>query len=1033
MHRVNVRRFTSRLAPLSISIGFILASGNIYSQETADTTKDESEIEVEKIRVTGSRLAPRGMDSPTPVSIIGEEEVELSGTQNVEQLMLDNPQFSGNQFEGPKSNTVQAGQPVGVSTLNLRNFGASRNLVLVNGRRFAISGPAMTTDINTIPAALIKRTEVVTGGSSAVYGSDAITGVVNFIMRDDFEGIELDVQGTWDQHTSTPFYNADLTFGGNFDDGKGNLTVSLGYMSREGFTAAERGGFASNSLSDGCVTPESYRSDGPGSPLNVPSGQSCGQAGGIMGFITGGSSAVPNGRIGNIPLYGSSQSDAQFDQALIAAGLQNMGSLGAIFNDQGNQLRPFVSPDDRFDLGPDSYLMTPQERWMANVFGSYQLSENSTGYLEVHFSNNDSTVQISPTNVNTNFLIETDNPFVSNEVQNLLTLMDQREAASSTINVGSATYSTTPNDGLAIINYGRRFSDLNRRVADADHQVFRTVLGVKGYLEDVSSDFLYDLSYDVYYSYAQTSETDIQTGSVSLSRVQSSLLSSGNNSPLLNLFGNGNISSEAAEFISIGAVSKIEAQQEVAVATISGAAFDMAAGPVDFALGFEWRHASAAYVPDSFLSSGDVSGWNSARPTSGSQSVTEFFGEIRVPLLADMLAIKQLDLNAAFRYSDYSIGSDDAVWTYSSGIEWAVNDDLSFRGQFQHAIRAPNIGELFGGQGSDGPTAIDPCGSSQPSSGQTQSVRDLCIATGVPSDAVFTDAVQPSPFLRQIRGGNPELNPEESDTTTLGVIYQPSQIEGLALSLDYFNITLDDAIAPLGGGGIQNVLDLCYSTLQNSESIYCQAINRDPLTGQIAAPTYVFTANANIGGIETTGFDFNASYSFESQFGLFASGSRWTINTSWTYTEDFTTTPIQELPGLTNECVGTWGGTCGQPLPEWKGTTRVTWQTGDATLSLRARYIDELTTDRIVVPQGRGETPPDASSFTSPTIDSYVYFDLTGGYRFSEELEITLGIRNLLSEEPPVLGDLNLGGANTIPATYDIQGRVMFAALKAKF
>jgi outer membrane receptor protein involved in Fe transport len=1004
----------------------------VYAQDDSDTPESQRE-ELENIVVTGTRLSTRGFDAPTPVSVVDAEEFTLSGTQNAESLLLDTPQFSGNQLEGPKSNTVQAGQPIGVATLNLRNFGATRNLVLVNGRRFAITGPAMTTDINTIPVALIERTEIVTGGSSAVYGSDAITGVVNFVLRDDFEGVELDAQSSWDEPTSTPFYGVDLTFGGNFDNDRGNLTASIGYLQRGGFTAAERGDFAASSLSDGCVTADSYSGSGPGTPLSVPSGQTCTEAGGRLGFVTGGSSAVPNGRIGNLPLVGSAQSDPALDAALIAAGLQNMTSLGAVFDEAGQTVRPFMDPGDRFDLGPDSFVVTPQERWMANVFGNYDFNDKMNGYMEVHFSSNTANVQIAPTNVTGNALVETDNPYLSSELQDVLTLLDGRETGTTTITRGTSTLTTTPNDGLAILDIQRRFNDLPTRYADADHRVFRTVVGTRGDLGNVSEAFLHDLSFDAYYSYATTNEVEVQTGSVSISRIQQSMLSQNGNPPVLNLFGNGNITPEAAAAIGISAVSKIEAEQEVAVASLTGVAFDMPAGPVDFATGLEWRDSSAEYIPDSFLSSGDVSGWNSARATSGRQSVKEIFGEIRVPILADKPAVERLNLNGAFRYSDYDVGSDDGVWTYSAGVEWAVTAALSFRGQFQHAIRAPNVGELFGGQGSDGPTALDPCSALQPASEQTEAVRDTCVATGVPESAVFTAGVQPSPFLTQIRGGNPELNPEESDTTTFGVVFQPDRIPGLAMTVDYFSIELDDAIAPLGGGGLQNVLDLCYSVLQDPDSVYCQAVNRDPLSGQIAGPKYVFTTNANIGGIETSGFDFQASYGFDTDWGLFGHVSSWSLSTAWTYTDEFTVTPIQDLPDLTNECVGAWGGTCGQPLPEWKGTSRATWNMGPTTLSLRARVLGKITTDRIAVPRARGESFPSPDTLVNPTIDRYVYLDFTGGYAFSDDTQVTVGIRNLLDKEPPVLGSLQQGGVNTIPATYDVQGRVFFASIGTRF
>ena len=1031
---VNQRSLTSDyrkalLGGSALIIASLVLGSTAYAQEDSDADTNASD---DVITVTGSRLATRGFDAPTPVSTVDEEEYVLSGTQNPESLLLDTPQFTGNQLEGPKSNTVQAGSPVGVSTLNLRNFGATRNLVLVNGRRFAISGPAMTTDINTIPAALIERTEVVTGGSSAVYGSDAITGVVNFVLKDDFEGVELNAQSTWDQPTGTPTYNIDLTMGGNFDNGRGNMTASIGYLNRGGMTYSERGDFAVPGLSDGCVTTDSYRDNGPGTPLAVPAGQTCEQAGGRLGFISGGSSAIPNGRIGGLPTFGSAQSDPEFDAALAAAGLQDMGSIGAIFGDSGQNLRPFLDPDDRFDLSPNSFLVTPQERWMGNAFGRYEINDRMEAYTELHYSNNVANVQIAPTNATGNFLVDVDNPYVSQEVRDIFQLLDERETGPRDISRGTLTLTTTPNDGLAIINYNRRFSDLPTRFADSDHSVFRTAIGLRGDLGNLSDTFMRDLSYDAYYTYAKTSETIVQTGSVSLSSIQRSMLSQNGDAPLLNPFGQ-NISEEAADEIGLSSVSKIDAEQEVIVASLTGVAFDMPAGPVDFAAGLEWRDASASYTPDEYLSSGDVSGWNAAEATSGSQSVTEVFGEARLPLISDQPMIERLNLNGAFRYSQYDLEGTDGVWTYSTGVEWAVTSDLSFRGQFQHAIRAPNVGELFGGQGTDGPTAVDPCSSRAAASDQTAAVRAVCEATGVPAGSVFDISVQPSPFITQVRGGNPELSPEESDTHTLGVIWQPSQISGLSLSLDYFDIELEDAIAPLGGGSVQGVLDLCYNTLQNPDSVYCQAINRDASTGEITGPRYVYTTNANIGGIETSGFDFQGQYNFDTNWGLFNESSNWQLSTSWTYTDEFVVTPIQDLPEIQNSCVGAWGGTCGQPLPELKGTTRLTWNSGPSTLSVRARYLGELTHDSIVVPRERGDTPPSADTMTTPTIDSYLYWDLTGGYELGENTRFTAGIRNLLDEEPPVLGSFQQGGANTIPATYDVQGRVFFASINKRF
>jgi outer membrane receptor protein involved in Fe transport len=981
--------------------------------------------------VTGSRLASRGFKAPTPVTVVDSQELKLTGTQNLDVLLADTPQFTGSQNNSPTANTVQAGSPIGTATLNLRDFGPQRNLVLVNGRRFAITGPDFTTDINTIPAALVKRIEVVTGGSSAVYGSDAITGVTNFIMKDDFQGVEFDAQRTWDQHTGTPTYSAAITFGGNFDNGRGNLVASLDYLNRGGYTRGQRGGWAGTTLGDGCVTASSWSATQAGTPMSVPSGQTCLSAGGRPGLIFSGSSTVPTGRIGNLPVVGSSSSNPALDAALIAAGLQNMTTLGAIFDSTGKTVRPYVAPGDAYDLGPLSYIVTPQVRWMGNVFAHYDFNAHATGYMEMHFSDNTADVQIAPSSASGNFLVNTNNPYLSPQMQAVLVQLDAREPATTNVTEGSQTLTTTRNDGLAVVNLNRRFSDLGGRFATSDHEVFRVALGLRGNLGDPSPTFLKSLKYDLYYTYARTTESDTQSGSISLSRFQNAILSQGGAAPVCNPFGQ-NMTPACASAIGITSNSGLRAEQQVVAGTLTGETFDLPAGPVAFDTGFEWRYDQAAYNPDVFLSSGDVSGWNAAKATHGTESVKEVYGEVRVPILADLAFARRLSLNGAFRYSDYNLKGVGGVWTYSLGSEWAVNSDLALRAQYQHAIRAPNVGELFGGQGTNGPSAADPCSSRAPASQQTAAVKAVCVATGVPANLVFDPSVQASPFLTQVTGGNPDLKPETSNTTTIGAVFTPRHVPGLALSVDYYRITLADAIAPLGGGGLQNVLNLCYDTLQDPNSAYCQAVHRDPTTGQIVGPNYVTTTNANIGGVKTSGFDIEGHYGFATGWGLMGA-SRWDLSEDWTYTHDFTLTPVQALPNIRDYCVGAFGGTCGQPIPHWKGTSRVTWKTGPLLLSLRARYIGKVTVDSYLVPLRQGTTPPALNSLTNPVIRAQTYIDLTASYDLTPKVELTAGVRNLFDKNPPILGSSQLPADNTIPSTYDVEGRVLFVGTNLKF
>ncbi|RYY24512.1 MAG: TonB-dependent receptor [Sphingomonadales bacterium] len=1002
-----------------------IAAPAIAQDAPAAQTQAEPEAG-DLIVVTGSRLARNGATAPTPVTVLSAEEVSLSGTVNIETLLNDTPQFLGSQNSGPTGNTV----PGGTANLNMRGFGEQRNLVLVNGRRFAISGPSQTTDLNTIPAALIARTEIVTGGSSAVYGSDAITGVVNFIMRNDFEGVEARADVRIDRPSGTPTYNFDLTFGGNFADDRGNIVASVNYLKRGSITRGERGGAMATSLADSCVTAASYNPVGAGTPLAVPGGQTCRSAGGIPGLIFGGSGTIPNGRFSGLPLFNAAGNTPAYNAALAAAGLSAMTSRGFTFDAAGTAARPAVTPGDDYDLSPDAYLILPQERWMGNVFAHYDFNEAMTGYAEMHYSNNRVVSQIPPSGAGGNFLFDVNNPYLTPALREVLRQLDMRETGNANVTNGTLTLVNAPNDGRALVNVGRRLTDVGNRVASSDRSVFRVAVGLRGNIGSVSDSFLTDLSYDAYYTYARTSFTEIQNGSISLSRFQQGLLSQGGAAPALNIFGQ-NISPAAARAIGITSTSFTEASQEVLAANVVGQLAPLPYGPIAFNLGVEHRSAYSKFVPDGYLASGDVSGFNAAQPTAGGQKVTEFYGELQVPILKGIPAFERLTANGAARYSKYNLAGIGGVWTYSLGGEWAPTKDIAFRGQFQHAIRAPNVGELFGGRTTSGPSLVDPCSSRQPAAQQTAAVRAVCVATGVPAASVFTLNVQPNNFINQVLGGNPNVGAEVSDTKTFGVVFTPTFIPRLSITVDYFDIKLDGAIASLGGGAA-NVLNLCYNILQDANSEFCRAVNRETVTGAIAAPNYISTINANTGGIKTSGIDFELSYN--APLGtLFGEELRLDFATYQSWTREFTITPVQAFPNITNECVGAFGQTCGQPIPEWKGMTRVTLRNGPVALSLRHRYIGEVTVDTHVLPSRRaGATVPTLDSLTKPVIPTQNYFDLTAAFEASDKIQFTAGVRNLFNKYPPIVGTPS-PAANTFAATYDVEGQVFFASTVIKF
>jgi iron complex outermembrane receptor protein len=471
------------------------------------------------------------------------------------------------------------------------------------------------------------------------------------------------------------------------------------------------------------------------------------------------------------------------------------------------------------------------------------------------------------------------------------------------------------------------------------------------------------------------------------------------------------------------------AEQKVAVATLGGEAFDLPAGAVNFSMGLEWRKAEAQYIPDEYLRSGDVIGFNPGLPTAGDVSVNEIFTEVRVPILANLPFVQNLTANGGYRSSDYDLDGVGRVDTYLYGLDWRVNESVAFRGQFQRAIRAPNIGDLYGGLQLNFQTLTDPC-SSRNTANRTASVQALCVATGVPSASVFTVGVQPDNIIPTRSGGNVDLQEETSDTTTLGIVLSPTFVDDLVVTLDYFDIKLDGAIAQLGGGA-QNTLNLCYLTVQDASSDFCQAVHRNPASGAITVPYSLDVLQANIGRLATIGYDLGGRYGWDVGFGM-EGGSRFDITTQWTYTDKFTITPMQAVPANKNRCVGAYGSTCGEPIPQYKGVTRVTWTTGPLGLSLRHRFIDSVTTDRIVLPKSAGLTPPAAATLTNPNFDAMNYFDLSATFDIGEKAEIYAGVNNVLDADPPIVAGFG-GYGNTFPATYDYAGMTVFMGVNVSF
>ena len=1031
----------SSRARLLCSSGLAVASAMLLT--AAASAQDAQQIET--VVITGSRIAvTSAFDAPTPVTVVGAEDIKLSGTVNVEALLSQSPQFLPSNDGGSTGNTVQANGDSGAAWLNLRGLGEVRNLVLVNGRRFAIQGTRMTTDINTIPASLIQRTEIVTGGNSAVYGSDAISGVVNFVMKRDFHGVEGNAQYTFDQFTTSPTYNFDVTVGGNFDHDKGNVVVAMNYMSRKGFTQPDHGAWTSVQYQDACVTAASYSPTHPGTVLNGTSGAACVAAGGVNGFKAGGSGDTPNGYINSLTTYAGAAPALQTLYA--AAGLTGMTGDGLIFtnsgvNSAGTIRNRNTSGDlysaDLYNLIATNYMQVPEQRWMMNSFAHYDFDPKIQGYAEFHFSSNTVSAQLTPANASGAVLVQTHNPAFPSALQAVFDYMDANETGTTTFaplgNGAGYSVSTVANDGLVKVGVGKRFVENGKRRQDANRVAWRFAGGFKGDLGNVNEHFLKDIAYDVYYTFARTQETDRQSGSISRTKLQQNILASTNGgTPLCDLFGIGSLSADCINAITVNSTVLTIAEMQDANLAITGTAFDLPAGPVQFAAGAEWRYTMAQYAPDLYTSSGDVAGLNSAKPTKGSVVAHEAYGEVHVPVVADLPFVKSFAVNSAFRFSDYNLSSAKNIWTWSVGADWKVVNDLSFRGQFQRAIRAPNVGELFGGLATNTTnTLTDPCGSKQPVGSRTAAVQALCTAQGVSSANIWTNAVQgPADLTTYLSGGNPLLAPETSDTITLGVVVQPEALPGFITSLDFYSISVKGMISALAGGA-GGILTNCFGQT-DPNNIYCQQIHR--IDGKLTSGTGNITAsNANISGLKTQGFDLNSQYSFAPGFGLLSKDSTFDVSTGWNYLLEMVSLPDATAPTVKSNCAGAYGNTyCFyQPLPRLKGTTRFTWHDGPLSLSLRWRYIDGVTLDKYLIPLRRGTTGLSLANYTKPTLPNMNYFDLSGSYEINDNIEVYGGINNLFSKDPPIVAGA-ASYANSFPQTYDSMGRVTYIGIKAK-
>ncbi|KEO93354.1 hypothetical protein EH32_11580 [Erythrobacter litoralis] len=964
-------------------------------QSGADQNADTDNF----ITVTGSRIQQRNVETAAPIAVVEAEEFKLTGAVNVENVINALPQAV------PGTTAFSNNPGNGAATLNLRGLGATRTLVLVNGRRWVSFDTNQIVDLNTIPQFLIESVDTVTGGASAVYGSDALAGVVNFNLKK-VEGIEFGGQYSLTERGDGARYQMYGAIGTSFDDGRGNATVYAEYFNRESIFQGGRA-FSASALG--------------GETFGLP----------LQAF---GSSTLPTARF-NAPTEIGIVPDADCDIAGQCAPLADGLVIDdAIFDTPGVGR---ARAGDTYNYAPVNYLQIPQERYLLGGFADYEFTDGHRAYTEVTFVNNRVAQELAATPVTGTFNVDiaTVAPFLDAASLAELNQLDANEAAASAARVANGL-TALPGAELGVVRASlqRRVLETGARNTLDERNAFRVLAGVQGAITD-------NLNYDMYYSYARTRNANVQQGNVSRSAFQAGL--DGTGDVALNIFGPGTLTPEMVDSFSITAQNGDVSTVEVAAGSVSGFLGNLGLGGSDigFAVGAEYRRVTAEFIPDTALASGDVIGFNAGSPTEGAYDVKEIFAEIDVPIFETDGGVR-LDLNGAARYSDYSLDNVGGVWTYAGGVQFVPTPGVLLRGQYQRAVRAPNVAELFQGQAIGFPAATDPCGSAT-FIGDNPGAAQTCIDTGVPAGNVGNaGAVQLNAQIPALFGGNPNLGEETSTSFTGGVVFQPSFVPGLTITADYFNIEVEDFIT-IAGGSLQGLLNLCYGEVQDINTPACQPfVGIRNLDGAITVDAPPLVSGVNAAELTVSGVDLQVNYRADLPFSLLTDtgNSRFNVNFLGTWTDQNDFTPVAGLPQV-DQCAGAFGGNCGQPIPSFKWTSRFTWVDGPLTTSVRWRHLSG-TDDAL-------DTVDFAAFNGIERIGAYDLIDLTFSVEATENVTISAGINNLFDTLPGtpnidangivtnrpnslLLGD-NQEQANTFPSVFDVLGRDFFISAAFSF
>ncbi|HEY4275306.1 MAG TPA: TonB-dependent receptor [Rhizomicrobium sp.] len=995
--------FTSSVAPKICSR--LLLSSAVLPMFLASSAFAQSEPQApaagETVVVTGSLIARPDYNTATPTVSVTSDSLKQSGQIALDAGLKDLPQFS--------TSTGGSGSFIGGSgqrNLSLRGLGPQRDLVLLDGRRLLPSSSDGTVDINQLPAAIVGNVEVITGGASAVYGSDAVSGVVNFKTKRPTDGLDISASyGTTEAYGGSQ-WDVNALGGINTPDGKGNLTFAVEYTR---VTHVNWGTIPFYQQAQNGVTPIVQGVYLPGS--NPPSQAAVNAYFAKYGAPAGVVPAAANAG------FGFNADGTLFDVGPITG--RPVYNYQALTDANGRLLNNvYAPPGQSLSVRNRSYYFrgtqNPLERWSSFVKGDWALTNSIHFFGQALYTNYNSTVQsdatvTSATQVPT---IPVTNPFIPSDLAGLL---------------------ATRANPTAPFSLSKRFLGIGGyRTATNANNVYQFIAGLNGVLGDT-------MTWDVYASHGQTLNTYSSTGAVRFSAIQQLLNAPDGGRSIcaggFNPFGNIQSSAACTSFASPEFTNRTNLTQDVLNADIQGTVFTLPAGDVKFALGADYRNISFQFKPDAAVQTGDPFTFNPQAPTQGASAVREVFGEALIPIVKDVPFFQNLNLDVAARYSDYVLSG--GTNTYKGDIDWEVVNGFRLRGGYERAVRAPSVNELFSGNSTyyanrtpSGSGAGDPCDTRL--RGSNPALLALCAASGLPAALLPTYSTNDNQ-VPAIASGTTTLRPEKADTMTAGMVYQPEidspWFQNASISVDYYNIRLRDAIAQLD---FNTVVNKCYNLdgtnpSYSNSNFFCQLLGtRSQTNGQMVN---VSTPYANTGGYKTSGIDIEANWVTDigeaTGWGSDAGTMSWDIVAN--YLNSF---KQQILPGapwveLGQTDIGGFVNSTATlgPFPKYQTNTRVTYHNFGADLSLRWRMIGGMR-DACVTTNNCGALGVPGQGVAN-------YFDATIGYSLpTTDTRFSLVINNLFDRTPSQVG-ANPGNTNS--ALYPVLGRTYLLTVDQKF